>query len=104
LLAQSVDPPAGGLLSDMAYFVYVLQNSKNNKIYIGQTNNLKKRINRHNGLLLNKKTSYTSINADNGVWDIKYKEVFKTRKEAIIREKELKSYRGRQFIKTKLGC
>ena len=99
-----VDPPAGGLLSDMEYFVYVLQNSENNRIYIGQTDNLNKRLDRHNVITPNKNTSYTSKNIGHGTWEIKYKEVFKTRKEAIIREKELKSYQGRLFLKTKMGC
>jgi len=87
----------------MEYIVYVLVNSKNDKQYIGQTVDLDKRLNRHNGLLKSKQTSYTSKNNGGGVWEVKYKEVFKSRKEAIIREKELKSYQGRQFIKSKLG-
>ena len=33
-------------------------------------------------------------------WQLIYSETCQTRKEALIREKQLKSYRGRQFIKT----
>ena len=80
----------------MRYYVYVIQNDKN-KIYIGQTGNLEKRLKRHNGVLPNKNSSYTSINK--GSWKLVYKEHFGSRGEAVKREKELKSYQGRQFIK-----
>ncbi len=83
----------------MKYFVYVIKNNKNNKIYIGQTSNLKNRINRHNRLLKNKVTSYTSKNKDEGEWLLIYSEELNDRKEAIIREKQLKSCQGRLFIK-----
>jgi len=78
------------------FFVYVIKN-KNDKIYVGQTFNLEIRLKRHNGLLKNKAKSFT--NKNKGVWNLIYKEIFKTRKEAVIREKELKSAQGRKFIK-----
>jgi putative endonuclease len=78
------------------FYVYVIKN-QNDKIYIGQTANLKLRLERHNGLLKNKKTSFKSLNK--GVWEIIYKEEFNSRKEALNREKELKSFRGREFIR-----
>ncbi|MFA6160442.1 MAG: GIY-YIG nuclease family protein [Parcubacteria group bacterium] len=76
--------------------VYVIKN-QNGKIYIGQTADLKVRLERHNRLLKNKKTSFTSKNK--GVWELVYKENFNSREEAIKREKELKSFRGREFIR-----
>jgi len=88
----------------MNYYVYVIKNTNNNKIYIGQTSNLENRLQRHNGRLPSKKQGYTSVNKAGGNWVILYKEIFLTRKEAIIREKEIKSYQGRQFIRNKLGC
>ena len=84
----------------MVYTTYVARNDKG-KIYIGQTNNLEKRLKRHNGKLPNKKTSFTSINK--GIWKVVYKETFNTRIEAIKREKQLKGSRGRQFIKKTLA-
>jgi putative endonuclease len=81
------------------YFIYAIKNNINNKIYIGQTSNLKNRIDRHNDLLKNKNTSFTSKNKNLGEWILIYSEEFKTRKEAKIREKQLKSYQGRVFIK-----
>ena len=78
------------------FYVYAIKN-ENDRIYVGHTENLEERIKRHNGILKNKAKSYTSKNA--GFWQIVHKEEFLTRKEAIEREKQLKSYRGRQFIK-----
>ena len=79
------------------YFTYALHNKEKDKIYIGYTSNLEKRILRHNGILRNKKNSFTS--KQKGEWIIIYKEEFVSRKLAIKREKELKSYRGRIFIR-----
>ncbi len=77
------------------YTVYAIYNGQ--KIYIGHTSNLEKRIERHNGSLPNKKSSFTSKNK--GCWVVIYKEALETRKEAMRREKQLKSYQGRLFIK-----
>ena len=76
-------------------FTYAIYNKQCNKIYIGQTENLDERIILHN----NKKFvgSYTS--RFNGKWELIYKEEVKSRKEALTREKQLKSYRGREYIK-----
>ena len=82
----------------MDFFTYVIYNEKKDKIYIGQTKNLEERLKRHNGILKNKRNSFTSKNS--GVWNLVYKEEFNTRREAMGREKELKSAIGRKFIKS----
>ena len=77
------------------YVVYAIYNSKHNKIYIGQTQDLEARLELHKaGTFSN---SYTS--RFDGEWKKIHQEVFKTRKEALIREKQLKSYQGRLFVK-----
>jgi putative endonuclease len=81
------------------FTVYVIQNEKG-KIYIGQTADLKKRLQRHQGILNTKTKSYTY--KQKGCWKVIYQEQYKTRAEAKIREKELKSYQGRKFIKEKV--
>lgn len=81
------------------YIVYVLQNDKG-KIYIGQTSDLEKRLARHNGYLPSKPRSYTRINK--GIWGVVYSEEFGSRKEAVVREKYLKSHIGRDWLKNKL--
>ena len=76
--------------------VYVIKNN-NDKIYIGHTSDLINRLKRHNGILKNKLKSYTSKNK--GDWKLVYKETFDSREKAKKREKQLKSYQGRLFIK-----
>lgn len=93
------DPPVGGLLSCM-FEVYVVRSESTGKIYIGYTANEEVRLKRHNKLLPIKSKSYTFKNK--GPWKIVYLEKFLTMKEAIKREKELKSFRGREFIKSQI--
>ena len=76
------------------YFVYAIYNRQVDKIYIGQTQDIRKRLLMHNKKLISGYTSRFS-----GIWEVIYLEEVKDRKEALYREKQLKSYRGRQFVK-----
>ncbi len=76
------------------WFVYALFNQVKNKIYIGQTGNIEKRIADHN----KKRGNHFTAKSD-GQWILIYKEEAVDRKTALLREKQLKSYQGRQFIK-----
>lgn len=76
------------------YYVYAIYNELNKKIYIGQTEDLDLRIKMHNDKTF--RNSYTS--RFDGEWELIYKEKLGSRVEALKREKQLKSYRGRQFI------
>jgi putative endonuclease len=80
------------------FYTYLVQNSVNKKIYIGQTDNIEKRVNQHNDTSF-KKSSYTKLNKGQGTWELVYTEEYVTRKEAEIREAQLKTSRGRDFIK-----
>lgn len=76
----------------MMYWIYVIRNPEG-KIYIGQTGNLVKRLADHNlG-----KTRYTTYIG--GPWELIYKEPYETRSLAMKREKELKTGKGREFLK-----
>ncbi len=77
------------------YYVYALFNKEHNKIYIGQTENIAERVLAHNNHSFDR--SYTARYS--GEWKLFYIEEFNTRSEALKREKQLKSYRGREFIK-----
>ena len=82
----------------MKFFVYAIYNDISKKIYIGQTNNLEERILEHNEKFGNHYTTKFK-----GIWKLIYKEELKTRQEALIREKQLKSYKGREFIRKLLS-
>ena len=95
-------PPAGGGRAVDCMFsmfsVYAIHNRENGKIYIGQTDDLVKRIRLHNDHAF--RHSYTS--RFSGEWKLIYEESFSTRQEALVREKQLKSFRGREFIRSKV--
>ena len=77
------------------FYVYAVYNRKHNKIYIGQTIDLTQRIKLHN----NKKFKKSFTARFDGEWVLIYKEELESRAEVLKREKQLKSYRGREFIK-----
>lgn len=77
------------------YVVYAIYNRLVDKVYIGQTSDIDKRIKEHN---LHTFAGFTS--RFEGKWELIFKESIATRSEALKREKQLKSYRGREFIKT----
>ena len=70
------------------YYVYILRSLKNNKLYIGQTNNLGRRIEDHNTGCGSKYTR------QNGPWILVYSESHPDRISAVRREHFLKSTRG----------
>lgn len=78
------------------YTTYVLYSELHDKIYVGYTSDLENRLRSHNELA----TKGWTIRYR--PWKLAYKEEFSTRKEAMKREKELKSSRGRDFIRTKI--
>ena len=73
------------------YYIYILQSQKNHSFYIGYTNNLLKRIQRHN-------KGYNKSTKTGRPWILMYKENFRTRSEAMAREKEIKNKKSRAFI------
>ncbi len=74
------------------FVTYILYSIKFNKIYIGYTSDLISRFKSHNQLA-NK--GYTIKFRP---WIVVHTEFFKTKKEALKREKQLKSSKGRSFI------
>lgn len=79
-------------MNDM-YYTYVLYSKKLARLYIGHTNNLERRLKQHNdGKVLSTKPykPYSLI----------YFEEYNSKKEAVVREKELKLSGGRRLIKS----
>ncbi len=74
------------------FTVYILQSEKNGKYYIGYTADLEKRIYYHN--------SGKNISTKNGIpWKLVRQENFETKKEAWLREHQIKKYKGGEAFK-----
>ena len=78
------------------FFVYVLHSVEHNKIYIGYTGDLEARLKSHNEL------GAKGWTIKYRPWKLIYKEGYCSKAEAMKREKELKSSRGRNFIRTEI--
>ncbi|OGM91318.1 hypothetical protein A2755_02915 [Candidatus Wolfebacteria bacterium RIFCSPHIGHO2_01_FULL_48_22] len=76
--------------------VYCIYNSYHKKLYVGQTKDINERKELHNSHIF--KNSYTA--RFDGEWKIIYSETVESREAALRREKQLKSFRGREFLKT----
>ena len=74
------------------FTVYVLFSKEFNKIYIGFTSDLEKRLIAHNHP---KNKGWTKKYSP---WEVVYTETFDHKEEAVIREKQLKSAKGREFV------
>ena len=74
------------------FTVYVLHSERFDKIYIGYISNLEERFRSHNELA----TKGWTIKFR--PWKIVHKEFFESKQDAMRREKELKSAKGREWI------
>ena len=78
------------------FYVYILQSLKDGSYYVGQTNNVSNRLERHN----RRRQSATRSKVP---WKLVYTEPFDTRSQAVRRELEIKSWKSRQAIKELLN-
>jgi putative endonuclease len=76
--------------------VYVLYSPDFNKLYVGFTSSLRNRLISHN--LLGVKDWTRSYRP----WLLIHVEIFDAKKEALAREKVLKSGKGREFIRKQI--
>ncbi len=75
----------------MSFYVYILESLKTGRYYVGQTEDLEKRLSRHNSSV-NKATK-------SGVpWNLKWWKAFDTRSESVREEKVLKALKKRRAI------
>jgi putative endonuclease len=75
----------------MPYFVYILKSLKDETYYIGSTQDLNSRIERHN----QGRVSYTKPRRP---WRLVYSEECPDRSSAAKRETEIKAHKRRDFI------
>ena len=78
------------------FTVYVLHSPTYDKIYIGFTSDLKQRLLSHNELATKGHTIKFRP------WIVVHTEDFEIKSEAMKREKQLKSFRGREFIRNEI--
>jgi len=81
------------------FYVYVLRIKNTGRYYIGQTQDLTKRLEKH-------QRGETKSMKNRGAFELVYVEKCSSRSEAMKREKEIKSYKGgeafRRLIKNRI--
>ena len=81
---------------EVNYHVYILRSINTEEFYVGMSSDLKRRLEDHN-------RGKVRSTRRNKPWKIIYAERFKTRLEARMKEKYLKSAAGRRFRKQLWG-
>ena len=79
----------------MYYYVYVLQFKKDKKFYTGYTENLELRLEQH-------RKGQVQSTKDKGHFKLVYFEGCLNRQDATHREKYLKTFYGKMFLKNRL--
>jgi putative endonuclease len=78
------------------FFVYVLYSENFNKIYIGFTSDIDKRLIAHNH------SSNKGWTKDFKPWKLIHTECLESKRSAMLREKQLKSQKGREYIRAEI--
>ena len=73
------------------FYAYILQSTKSGRYYIGHTENIEARLQRHN-------TGKVKATKNKGPWVLMSYETFETKAEANSRELYIKSMKSRVFI------
>jgi putative endonuclease len=73
------------------WFTYILYSKSIDKYYIGYTENLKLRLERHN-------SGWGKFSSRGIPWEIVYYEEYNSKSEAIKRENEIKKKKSRMYI------
>ena len=73
------------------YYVYILHSIEKDKYYIGSTENVDQRLQRHNNKMVRSTKAYAP-------WALRYTESFSTRALAENREKGIKNKKSRKYI------
>ena len=78
------------------FFVYVLRSRATGRLYTGHTSSIPERIAKH-------EQGLSPSTRGQGPWDVVHHEEFGTRGEAMRRERELKTGKGRDELKRLLA-
>jgi putative endonuclease len=74
------------------FTAYVLQSTRTGRLYTGSTSDFERRFAEHNA-----NESFSTKNQ--GPWELVHREEFESNAEAVRRERELKTGKGRDFIR-----
>jgi len=77
------------------FYTYVLQSEIDHQFYVGYTKNLKLRFEKHN-------KGYIKSTKDRRPFQLIYYESCLSQKDALKREKYLKTFHGKQFLHKRL--
>jgi putative endonuclease len=83
--------PIGSTKHLMSYHLYILQSETSGRYYVGQTKELDARLAYHNG-------NYSKSLKNRGPWKLVYSETYRTRSEAVRRERQIKSWKDREMV------
>ena len=75
----------------MSYYTYILFSGSCNRYYVGQTQNLEKRLARHNA-------GHVKSTKACRPWSIIWSKAFDSRSEAFQLESKLKSFKKRDYL------
>jgi putative endonuclease len=84
----------------LVFWVYVLINRTVGVRYVGQTDNLERRLSEHNS---SNGATHRFTRKYTGKWELIYQEEYPTRSLAMKREKWLKSGIGRKWLDENIG-
>ncbi|MFH0749827.1 MAG: GIY-YIG nuclease family protein, partial [Candidatus Gottesmanbacteria bacterium] len=76
-------------------YVYTLLSQKNNDLYIGYSEDLKRRFAQHNNGMVKSTKGYRP-------WKLVYYEGYIAKKDATEREKQLKDHKAKQDLKKQI--
>ena len=79
------------------YYVYLLENPAG-QFYVGQTDNLDRRLAEHN----TRGPSLGKYTRKNGPWQLVWSETHPTRSAAVVRERQIKSWKSARTIRERL--
>jgi putative endonuclease len=77
------------------FYLYILQSESSGRYYIGQTDNLDRRLAEHNNPeCISSKTTKRF----KGPWELVYSEKYPNRSAAMARERQIKAWKSRKAI------
>jgi putative endonuclease len=80
----------------MPYYTYILFSALRNKYYIGSSEDVQKRLIKHN-------TNHKGFTGKAFDWRIVYSESFNSKQEAIARERQIKNWKSKKMIEKLIG-